>query len=44
MEKTTTVHSTFSLERSFKATPERVFAAFADPASKRRWNYAQREA
>jgi uncharacterized protein YndB with AHSA1/START domain len=39
MEKTTTVHSTFSLERSFKATPERVFAAWADPASKRRWNY-----
>ena len=39
MEKTTTVHSTFSLERSFKATPERVFAAWADPASKSRWNY-----
>jgi uncharacterized protein YndB with AHSA1/START domain len=40
MEKTMTVHSTFSLERRFKATPERVFAAFADPASKRRWNYS----
>lgn len=40
MEKTTTVHSTFSLERSFKATPERVFAAWADPVSRRRWNYA----
>ena len=39
MEKTTTVHSTFILERSFKATPERVFAAFSDPASKSRWNY-----
>lgn len=39
MEKTTTVHSTFSLERSFKATPERVFAAFADSAIKSRWNY-----
>jgi len=39
MEKTATVHSTFQHERSFKATPERVFAAFADPASKRRWNY-----
>ena len=39
MEKTATIHSTFSLERSFKATPERVFAAWADPASKRRWNY-----
>jgi uncharacterized protein YndB with AHSA1/START domain len=39
MEKATTVHSTFSLERSFKATSERVFAAWADPASKRRWNF-----
>jgi uncharacterized protein YndB with AHSA1/START domain len=39
METTKTVHSTFSLERSFKATPERVFAAWADPASKKRWNY-----
>jgi uncharacterized protein YndB with AHSA1/START domain len=42
MEKTTTIHSTFSLERSYKATPERVFAAWADPASKRRWNYEGR--
>lgn len=40
MEKTATVHSTFTLERSFKATPERVFAAFSEPASKRRWNYS----
>jgi uncharacterized protein YndB with AHSA1/START domain len=39
MEMTRTVHSTFSLERSFKATPERVFAAFSDPTSKSRWNY-----
>jgi uncharacterized protein YndB with AHSA1/START domain len=41
MVKTTTVHSTFSLERSFKATPERVFAAWADPASRKRWNYEE---
>jgi uncharacterized protein YndB with AHSA1/START domain len=32
-----TTHNTFVIERSFGATPERVFAAFADPAKKRRW-------
>lgn len=31
------VHSTFQMERSFSKTPEAVFAAFADPAVKRRW-------
>ena len=31
------VHSTFVIERSYPAAPERVFAAFADPAKKRRW-------
>jgi len=33
----TIVHNTFVIERSYPATPERVFAAFADPAQKRRW-------
>lgn len=28
---------TFTLERVFPATPERAFAAFADPQRKRRW-------
>jgi uncharacterized protein YndB with AHSA1/START domain len=37
MEKSTVIHSTFQLERKLKATPERVFAAFADEATKRRW-------
>jgi uncharacterized protein YndB with AHSA1/START domain len=31
------IHSTFVIERSYPATPDRVFAAFADPARKRRW-------
>lgn len=30
-------HSTFVIERSYDATPERVFKAFTDPAIKRRW-------
>ena len=31
------VHSTFTVERTYPSAPERVFAAFADPAKKRRW-------
>jgi uncharacterized protein YndB with AHSA1/START domain len=31
------IHSTFSIERTYPAPPEKVFAAFADPALKRRW-------
>ena len=41
MEERSVTHSTFVIERSYPATPERVFAAFADPAVKRRW-YAER--
>jgi uncharacterized protein YndB with AHSA1/START domain len=37
MEKRSVTHSTFVIERSYPATPERVFAAFTDPAKKRRW-------
>ncbi|HEX6500701.1 MAG TPA: SRPBCC family protein [Micromonosporaceae bacterium] len=33
----TVLHSTFTLERTYPATPERVFAAWADPATKARW-------
>jgi uncharacterized protein YndB with AHSA1/START domain len=31
------VHNTFVIERVYPKSPERVFAAFADPAKKRRW-------
>ena len=31
------VHSTFVVEKNYPKEPERVFAAFADPAKKRRW-------
>ena len=37
MEKQSVAHSTFVIERNYSAPPERVFAAFADPAKKRRW-------
>ncbi len=37
MEIQKVIHSTFQLERKLKAAPERVFAAFADEATKRRW-------
>jgi uncharacterized protein YndB with AHSA1/START domain len=31
------VHSTFTVERTYPAPAARVFAAFSDPATKRRW-------
>jgi uncharacterized protein YndB with AHSA1/START domain len=37
MEERSVIHSTFVLERSYPATPERVFGAFADATMKRRW-------
>jgi uncharacterized protein YndB with AHSA1/START domain len=30
-------HAGFTIERRYRATPERVFAAWADPAAKARW-------
>jgi uncharacterized protein YndB with AHSA1/START domain len=40
MAQLSTVHDTFVLEREFPKPPEKVFAAFSDPAKKRRW-YAE---
>jgi uncharacterized protein YndB with AHSA1/START domain len=37
MEVKAAVHSTFVIERKYPQGTERVFAAFADPAFKRRW-------
>ena len=36
-KKRTVTHATFVIERNFPQLPERVYAAFADPAKKRRW-------
>ena len=35
--KPTVTHATFTIERNYPVSPDRVFAAFADPAKKRRW-------
>lgn len=34
---TTTTHGSFIIERRYSASPERVFAAWADPKAKRAW-------
>jgi len=38
MEEQAVVHNTFVIERAYPVPPERVFAAFSDPAKKRRWS------
>lgn len=37
MEEPSVIHGTFVIARSYPKPPERVFAAFADAAKKRRW-------
>lgn len=37
MPERSVTHSSFVLERSYTASPARVFAAWADPAAKARW-------
>jgi uncharacterized protein YndB with AHSA1/START domain len=42
MQDPSVIHNTFVIERNYPKPLEQVFAAFADPAKKRRW-YAQGE-
>lgn len=42
IEQQAVIHNTFVSERAYPVPQERVFAAFADPAQKRRW-YADGE-
>jgi uncharacterized protein YndB with AHSA1/START domain len=37
VNKRSTVHSTFVIERTYEAAPARVWRAWADPEEKRRW-------
>ena len=37
MSQRSVVHSTFAIEREYPVAPSRVFAAFTDGATKRRW-------
>jgi uncharacterized protein YndB with AHSA1/START domain len=37
MTERSVAHATFTIERTYEATPARVFAAWADPAVKARW-------
>ena len=37
MTERSVTHATFVVERTYTASPARVFAAFADPAIKQRW-------
>jgi uncharacterized protein YndB with AHSA1/START domain len=37
MKDRSVTHRTFVIEREYPAIPERVFAAFSDPAKRRRW-------
>jgi uncharacterized protein YndB with AHSA1/START domain len=37
MKERSVTHATFTIERNYPMQPQRVFAAFSDPAKKRRW-------
>lgn len=41
MKERSVTHATFTIERNYPTTPERVFAAFADPVKKCRWFAAE---
>jgi uncharacterized protein YndB with AHSA1/START domain len=38
MTQRSVLHTSFVIERQFKASPKRVFAAWTDPQAKRRWS------
>jgi uncharacterized protein YndB with AHSA1/START domain len=38
MTRPSVLHTSFVIDRQFKAPPDRVFAAWADPETKRRWS------
>ena len=37
MTTTKAIFDTFTIERAYRATPQKIYAAFQDPAKKRRW-------
>jgi len=37
MKEKSVIHGTFTIERNYPTTPQRVFAAFSDPVKKQRW-------
>ncbi len=37
MSERSTLHATFAIERTYDASPQRVFAAWADPVAKAHW-------
>lgn len=37
MQKPSVIHDTFTIERHFPKSPEKVFAALSEPAKRRRW-------
>jgi uncharacterized protein YndB with AHSA1/START domain len=43
MKERSATHATFVIEPSYPTTPQRVFAAFSDPAKKRRWFTVEEE-
>ena len=43
MKDRSVTHATFVIERSYPTTPQRVFAAFSDPAKTRRWLAGEQE-
>ncbi len=43
MKQRSVTHATFVIERNYPASPQRVFAAFSDPAKKLRWFSGDKE-